>query len=94
MAPMPDFGDQTARPRLLLVDGHGLAFRAYHALPEMINSKGEPTRVAYGYTSMLLLALAQGFDCAVAAFDPAGPTFRDRKMATYKAHRLPTPSEL
>ncbi|MHB1525196.1 MAG: DNA polymerase I [Candidatus Dormibacteria bacterium] len=91
---MPDFGGQTARPRLLLVDGHGLAFRAYHALPEMINSKGEPTRVAYGYTSMLLLALAQGFDCAVAAFDPAGPTFRDRKMATYKAHRLPTPSEL
>ena len=81
-------------PRVLLVDGHGLAFRAYHALPEMINSKGEAIRVAYGYTSMLLLALSQGFDCAVAAFDPAGPTFRDHKMATYKGQRKPTPQEL
>lgn len=80
--------------RVLLVDGHGLAFRAYHALPEMINSRGQPIRVAYGYTSMLLLALSQGFDCAVAAFDPPGPTFRDRKLATYKAHRAPTPQEL
>ena len=94
MATMPDSGELTSRPRLLLVDGHGLAFRAYHALPEMTNSRGEPIRVAYGYTSMLLLALAQGFDCAVAAFDPAGPTFRDRKMATYKAQRQPTPAEL
>ncbi len=82
------------RTRLLLVDGHGLAFRAYHALPEMTNSHGVPIRVAYGYTSMLLLALSQGFDCAVAAFDPPGPTFRDRKLATYKAHRAPTPQEL
>ncbi len=85
---------QTTGPRVLLVDGHGLAFRAYHALPEMINSKGEAIRVAYGYTSMLLLALSQGFDCAVAAFDPAGPTFRDHKMATYKGQRRPTPQEL
>ncbi|MHB1500842.1 MAG: DNA polymerase I [Candidatus Dormibacteria bacterium] len=81
-------------PRVLLVDGHGLAFRAYHALPEMTNSKGEAIRVAYGYTSMLLLALSQGFDCAVAAFDPPGPTFRDHKMATYKGQRKPTPQEL
>jgi len=90
----PDRAEASNQPRLLLVDGHGLAFRAYHALPEMVNSRGEPTRVAYGYTSMLLLALAQGFDCAVAAFDPPGPTFRDRKMAAYKANRLPTPDEL
>jgi len=94
MASMSDSGELAARPRLLLIDGHGLAFRAYHALPEMTNSRGEPIRVAYGYTSMLLLALAQGFDCAVAAFDPPGPTFRDRKMATYKAQRQPTPGEL
>ncbi len=91
---MSDPGELSAGPRLLLIDGHGLAFRAYHALPEMTNSRGEPIRVAYGYTSMLLLALSQGFDCAVAAFDPPGPTFRDRKMATYKAQRQPTPGEL
>ncbi|MFZ0995814.1 MAG: DNA polymerase I [Candidatus Dormiibacterota bacterium] len=83
-----------ARRRLLLVDAHGLAFRAYHALPEMTNRRGEPTRVAYGYTSMLLLALAQGFDCAIAAFDPPGPTFRDVKLATYKATRRAVPEEL
>jgi DNA polymerase-1 len=86
--------EPVARPRLLLVDAHGLAFRAYHALPEMTNRRGEAIRVAYGYTSMLLLALEQGFDCAVAAFDPPGPTFRDAKLATYKATRQPTPEEL
>ncbi|HVB52787.1 MAG TPA: DNA polymerase I [Candidatus Acidoferrales bacterium] len=86
--------EPVARPRLLLVDAHGLAFRAYHALPEMTNRRGEAIRVAYGYTSMLLLALARGFDCAVAAFDPPGPTFRDEKLATYKATRQPTPEEL
>ncbi len=80
--------------RLLLVDAHGLAFRAYHALPEMTNRRGELTRVAYGYTSMLLLALSQGFDCAVSAFDPPGRTFRDDKLATYKATRPPVPEEL
>ncbi|HEY6537788.1 MAG TPA: DNA polymerase I [Candidatus Dormibacteraeota bacterium] len=86
--------DPGARPRLLLVDSHGLAFRAYHALPEMTNRRGEPTRVMYGYTAQLLFALTQGFDCAVAAFDPPGATFRDAKLATYKATRLPTPEEL
>jgi DNA polymerase-1 len=94
MAAMGEVGVKAKAPRLLLVDGHGLAFRAYHALPEMINRGGEPIRVAYGYASMLLLALSQGFDCAVAAFDPPGPTFRDEKMETYKAHRQPTPEEL
>ena len=86
--------EPVVRPRLLLIDAHGLAFRAYHALPEMTNRRGEPIRVAYGYTSMLLLALERGFDCAVAAFDPPGPTFRDAKLATYKATRQPTPEEL
>ncbi|MFZ0169771.1 MAG: DNA polymerase I [Candidatus Dormiibacterota bacterium] len=80
--------------RLLLVDAHGLAFRAYHALPEMTNRRGEPTRVAYGYTSILLLALSRGFDCGIAAFDPPGPTFRDEKLATYKATRQAVPEEL
>ncbi len=48
MAPM--LGEPPQRPKLLLVDAHGLAFRAYHALPEMTNRRGEPIRVAYGYT--------------------------------------------
>ncbi len=84
----------SAPTRLLLIDGHGLVFRAYHALPEMTNRRGEAIRVAYGYTSMLLLALTGRFDCAVAAFDPPGPTFRDHKLATYKATREPIPEEI
>ena len=90
----PMLAEAAGRPRLLLVDSHGLAFRAYHALPEMTNRRGELIRVAYGYTSILLLALEQGFDCAVAAFDPPGATFRDEKFATYKATRSVTPDEL
>ncbi|MGH7611251.1 MAG: DNA polymerase I [Candidatus Dormibacteria bacterium] len=87
-------GEASDGARLLLIDAHGLAFRAYHALPEMTNRRGEPIRVAYGYTSQVLLALEQGFDCAVSAFDPPGPTFRDREFAEYKATRAPTPEEL
>lgn len=86
--------EPSERPRLLLIDAHGLAFRAYHALPEMTNRRGERIRVAYGYTSMLLLALEGGFDCAVASFDPPGRTFRDDRLATYKATRQATPDEL
>ncbi|MGH7608662.1 MAG: DNA polymerase I [Candidatus Dormibacteria bacterium] len=87
-------GEASEGSRLLLIDAHGLAFRAYHALPEMTNRRGESIRVAYGYTSQVLLALEQGFDCAVSAFDPPGPIFRDREYAEYKATRQPTPDEV
>src|SRR4051794_16008058 len=54
-----------ARRRLVLVDGHGLAFRAYHALPPtMSTSAGEPTNATFGFTSMLLDVLrAHQPDC-------------------------------
>ena len=90
MAPEPIPG---ARPRLLLIDGHALAFRAYFALPALSNSRGELINAVYGFTSMLLLGLGQGVDHAVAAFDPPGATFRDQRLATYKAHRAPIPEE-
>ncbi|HUY97845.1 MAG TPA: DNA polymerase I [Verrucomicrobiae bacterium] len=90
MAPPPRPGRP---PRLLLIDGHALAFRAYYALPALSNSRGDLINAVYGFTSMLLLSLAQGFEHAVAAFDPPGPTFRDQLLATYKAQRAPTPDE-
>ncbi|HUY60937.1 MAG TPA: hypothetical protein VMW49_03585, partial [Candidatus Dormibacteraeota bacterium] len=46
-------GDGT-RPRLLLVDGHALAFRAFYAMSPLTNERGEPVQAAYGFTAMLL----------------------------------------
>jgi DNA polymerase-1 len=77
------------RGLLLLVDGHALVHRAYHAIPaSFMTSRGEPTNAVYGFTSMLLKV----FDelrpdyCAV-AFDRSGPTFRHLASVDYKATR-------
>lgn len=80
---------------LLLVDGHALVFRAFYGMPVMTTSRGESTQVAFGFTSMLLKALADVRPShAVAAFDPPGPTFRHAEMEGYKAQRPPAPEEV
>jgi DNA polymerase-1 len=84
-----------ARETLLLVDGHNLVYRAFHAMPALTNSRGEMTNAAYGFTSMLFKALNDTTPAyAIAAFDPPGPTFRHEKFAEYKAQRLRAPDEL
>ena len=84
-----------ARETLLLIDGHALVFRAFFAMPALTNTRGEMTNAAYGFTSMLLKVLGEHRpQYAIAAFDPAGPTFRHEEFAEYKAHRPETPSEL
>jgi DNA polymerase I len=84
-----------ARETLLLVDGHNLVYRAFHAMPALSNSRGEMTNAAYGFTSMLFKALNDTTPTyAIAAFDPPGPTFRHEKFAEYKAQRLRAPEEL
>jgi DNA polymerase I len=84
-----------ARETLLLVDGHNLVYRAFHAMPALSNSRGEMTNAAYGFTSMLFKALNDTTPTyAIAAFDPPGPTFRHEKFAEYKAQRLRAPDEL
>jgi DNA polymerase-1 len=84
-----------ARETLLLVDGHNLVYRAFHAMPALTNSRGEMTNAAYGFTSMLFKALNDTTPTyAIAAFDPPGPTFRHEKFAEYKAQRLRAPDEL
>ena len=85
-------GDGT-RPRLLLVDGHALAFRAFYAISALTDDRGQPVQAAYGFTAMLLSALAAGFEYGVAAFDPPGPTFRDGMYPEYKAQRQHPPEE-
>lgn len=80
---------------LILVDGSSYLFRAYHALPPLTNSRGEPTGAVYGVTNMLrkLLKDYQPEHIAV-VFDAKGKTFRDELFEQYKAHRPPMPDEL
>ena len=83
------------QPCLLLVDGTSYLFRAFHALPQLTNSKGAPTGAVYGVTNMLrrLLITLQP-DYVAVVFDARGPTFRDEIYPEYKATRAPTPPEL
>ena len=83
------------RPLLLLIDGHALAYRAFHALAEagLRSSTGEPTYAVYGFTSAMLNAIEEYHpDYAAVAFD-VGKTFRDDLYAEYKANRAETPAE-
>lgn len=86
---------RSTRPRLVLVDGHGLAYRAYHALPPTLaTSSGEPTAVVFGFTSMLLEVLNDFEpDYVIVCFD-VGKSFRHELYEQYKAHRPETPDDL
>lgn len=80
---------------LLLVDGSSYFFRAFHALPPLTNSKGQPTGAIYGVANMVkrLIKDYQPKQIAV-VFDAKGKTFRDEWYPAYKAHRPPMPTEL
>lgn len=84
-----------ARKSVMLVDGYGLIFRAYHALPpSMVTSSGEQTNAVYGFASMLLDTInARKPDYAIVALDK-GPTFRHEVYEDYKANRSETPEDL
>jgi len=80
---------------LVLVDGSSYLFRAFHALPPLHSSGGEPTGAVYGVVSMLKRLLADYEPERMAVvFDAPGPTFRNEIYADYKAHRPPMPEEL
>src|SRR3990167_783199 len=82
--------------KLVLIDGHALVHRAFHALPPTLNSpKGVPTNAVFGFTSVLLKMLKDlKPDYIAATFDLAAPTFRHEEFAEYKAHREKAPDEL
>jgi len=80
---------------LLLVDGSSYLYRAYHALPDLRNARGEPTGAIYGVLNMLRrLAADYKPDYLACVFDAKGRTFRDEWYAEYKAHRPPMPEDL
>jgi DNA polymerase-1 len=85
----------TKPDRLILVDGSSYLYRAFHALPALTNSKGQPTGAVYGVVNMLrrLLKDFQPQHMAV-VFDAKGKTFRDDLYPQYKANRPPMPDEL
>ena len=81
--------------KLVLIDGHALAYRAFHALPEdMKTSQGELTNAVYGFTSMLLNVLRDERPTHIAVTFDKGRTFRHEIYPDYKAHRTKMPDEM
>ena len=80
---------------LILVDGSSYLYRAFHAMPALTNSRGEPTGAVYGVVNMLRRLLSDyGTEHLAVVFDAKGKTFRDDIYPEYKAHRPPMPDEL
>ena len=90
---MPD--GTAATPHLILIDGSGFIFRAYHALPPMNRADGTPINAVFGFTNMLarLLQNHEGTHIAV-IFDAGRTTFRNDLYDKYKAQRPEPPPEL
>jgi len=83
------------RKPFVLVDGSSYLYRAFHALPPLGNSAGQPTGAIYGVLNMLNKLLKEYEPDQVAiVFDARGKTFRDELFADYKANRPPMPDDL
>ena len=80
---------------LVLVDGSSYLYRAYHALPPLTNSKGQPTGAVKGVVNMMRrLTKDYPYSQIAVVFDAKGKTFRDDMYAEYKANRPPMPDDL
>ncbi|GAA3314005.1 DNA polymerase I [Nonomuraea dietziae] len=93
---MPKSEATPARPCLLLLDGHSLAYRAFYALKDanLMTSDGQHTEAVYGFTSMLTNILRDEQPTNVAVcFDRSEPTFRHVEYTEYKANRSETPED-
>jgi len=81
--------------KLYLVDGSSYLYRAFHALPPLTTSRGEPTGAVLGVLNMLNKLLKEESPALVAVvFDAPGRTFRDELFEEYKSHRPPMPDDL
>ncbi|WP_114417103.1 DNA polymerase I [Marinospirillum perlucidum] len=86
--------DTAAKP-LLLVDASSYLYRAYHALPPLMTSSGQPTGAIKGVLNMIRSLMNSYPDSPIGiVFDAKGPTFRDELFAEYKSHRPPMPDDL
>src|SRR3989338_7496957 len=83
------------KKKLLLIDGHALFYRAFHAIPNMTAPDGFPTGAIFGFLSMMFKSLVDIKPThALVTFDMPGKTFRDDMAADYKETRKPMPDEL
>ena len=86
----------SATKKLLLIDGHSLAYRAFYALPaeNFVTSGGQHTNAIYGFASMLINLISSEKPTHIAtAFDVSRKTFRSERFPDYKANRSATPDE-
>ena len=86
----------SATKKLLLIDGHSLAYRAFYALPaeNFVTSAGQHTNAIYGFASMLINLITSEKPTHIAtAFDVSRKTFRSERFPEYKANRSATPDE-
>src|SRR5690606_11081852 len=79
---------------LVLIDGSSYLYRAFHALPPLMNADGEPTGALFGVVNMLRATLKQNPDYVAFVLDAPGKTFRDDLDPNYKANRPPMPEDL
>jgi len=80
---------------VILVDASSYLFRAYHAMPPLMNSKGQPTGAVYGVINMMKKLIEEYQPDHIAMiFDAKGPTFRNEMYDQYKANRPPMPDDL
>jgi len=85
---------QATKP-FVMVDGSSYLYRAFHGMPNLTNSRGEPTGAIYGVVNMLRSLLREYEPEHIAVvFDAKGKTFRDDMFSEYKANRAPMPNEL
>ena len=80
--------------RLMLIDGHALVYRAYHAIPPLTSPSGEPTNATFGFANMLLKAIQDYTPNHIIASFDVGRTFRHEEYALYKATRAKMPDDL
>ena len=81
--------------RLMLLDGYGLVYRGYFALPPLTTSRGELVNGVFGFASIVLRGIADlQPDYLAVSFDLPGPTFRHEQYAEYKATRQRIPDDL
>lgn len=82
--------------KIVIIDGHALAFRSYFAIRELTNSKGMATNAVYGFLRSLLRILKEEgeHDATVVTFDAPAKSFRHEQYEDYKAGRAPTPDDL
>jgi DNA polymerase-1 len=87
--------ENMTRPKLVLIDGHAIIHRAFHAVTDLSTRAGEPVNATFGFASMLMKALLEERPEYIAVtFDRPTPTFRHEQYAPYKAHRPTLPDNM